>query len=337
MKTISHRLRRGLVLLLIAACIPAFANSQYRLCYFGDSITEGWMDAVRRPDRAFPALVDSMLDAEGLHVNSVVTAHGGATTEDALTRVDRDVLGILPDAVVFAFGSNDYFVWGEPPASRVSLDRFRADCRILFRKFTGSGVRVIVLTPPAVVESRFYAYFDSMLYTPHGGVDALREEYARTLRETAREFHGTRVLCVDSVLGADTAMLGFDGVHPTAEGHRRIASALRGAVRDALLSQLQIPRPVATMRVFPSPFLRVRDGNAVVEFSAAASGEYLLRIADTAGRLIRKMVYYVHAPGDHCIVWNARSDDGTTVAPGAYTLHLQSVHQEYRAAHLLVF
>ncbi len=330
----SIRLRRG-ILLLILASLPASAFSQYRLCYFGDSITEGWIDAVRRPERAYPALLDSMLAGRGLSVSSDVTAHGGETTEDALARIDHDVMSARADVVCFAFGSNDYFTSGNPPASRVSLERFRHYTRIMFRKLAGTGMRVVVITPPPVAERRFYQLFDSTLYAPRGGVDGLRAAYTGVLEENAREFDGIRVLRVDSIL-ADTSLLGFDGVHPTAEGHRSIASALLGLVVDALSAQRALPPPAEAMRAFPSPFLRMRSGVSVIGFSARSSGEYVLRVVDATGRLIRKMVYYAHAPGDHFIVWNARSDDGTMVAPGAYTLHLQSVLQQFQTHSLLV-
>ncbi|MFA6235119.1 MAG: SGNH/GDSL hydrolase family protein, partial [Bacteroidota bacterium] len=218
---------------LLLFCIPAVVLSQPRICYFGDSITDGWMNAERHPDLAYPAMLDSMLAAQGIAFESIVTAHGGETTDDAIARTDRDVMDENADVVVFAFGSNDYFIWGVPPASRVPIERFRYNCRILLRKLTGTGARVIVLTPPPVLSSRFYQYFDSSLYSGAGGVAALRTLYADILQQLATEIPGVRAVLSDSIF-VDDSLVGFDGVHPLPEGHRRIAEALFPVILKAI-------------------------------------------------------------------------------------------------------
>jgi len=329
------RLRNQITLVLF--CLPLLVQAQPKICFFGDSITEGWMDAERHSDQAYPAILDSMLTAAGVSVESIVTARGGETTEDALDRMDTDVLSVDPDVIVLAYGSNDYFVWGYPPASRVPRERFRLNCRILLEKCTGTGSHVIVLAPPPVMERRFYQYFDSSLYAADGGVGLLRSSYADILAEVSSELPTVRYVRLDSIFNADSSLLGFDGVHPTAAGHRRIAAGVLPTLMNAVLSERDRPAPLRMLTVYPSPFHRGRDGRAVIGFTSGEAGEHVLRIMDSAGRQVRKIVYYAHTEGNHSILWNGQTDDGTMAAAGAYTLFLQSASRSFSSHGLLLF
>lgn len=321
-------------LLFLLESLPM--QAQQRVCYFGDSITEGWMDAERHPEAAYPALLDSMLSAAGVNFRSIVAAIGGETTADALLRIDADVLSSDPDVVIFAFGSNDYFIWDNPPAPRVSLDRFRGNCRILFRKLLGSGAGLIVLAPPPVIAERFYQYFDSVLYQPYGGVDRLHDSYSDALADVVKEFPGAVLLRPDSVFTDDPSLLGFDGVHPLPEGHRRIARALRDPLLMLLARGRLMPPPLEVMTVYPLPYQRFTQDVSSIGFHVSVTGEYVLRIYDGAGRQVRKIVYYAHSKGNHAILWNGRDDHGTMVSSGAYTLSLFSAHTIYRTKRILV-
>lgn len=340
----SLRISFAAALLFLLNFVPLPAQStvsqhtatQPTVFYFGDSITEGWMDAERHPEAAYPALLDSMLRAEGVNFRSIVAAVGGETTADALHRIDTDVLSVNPDVVVFAFGSNDYFIWDNPPAPRVSLDRFRGNCRVLFRKLLGSGAGLIVLAPPPVIAERFYNYFDSTLYAPYGGVDRLRDTYADALADVVKEFPGVLLLQPDSIFADDPSLLGFDGVHPLPEGHRRIAGMLRDPILSLLARGRSLPLPLEMISVYPLPYQRFAQDVSSIGFHSSEKGEYILRIHDFAGRQVRKIVYYAHSKGNHGILWNGRDDNGTMVASGAYTLSLLSAHSVYRTIRILV-
>ncbi len=296
------------------------------------------MDAELHPESAFPAILDSLFFASGIIVESIVSAHGGETTDDAVERVDWDVTPIDADVIVFAYGSNDFFRWGTPAFSRVSIDRFRFNCRILFRKLSGLGGHVVVLAPPPVLAQRFYEFFDSTMYLSSGGVSALRSRYTEVLDEVAAEF--IQQICViraDSIFLNDDDLIGFDGVHPLPDGHRRIAETLLPILMQKVEEGRFDPVPADAMEFFPSPFQRSVNGVSVVEFPASDTGEYVLRIFDSAGRQIRKIVYYVHTPGNHSIFWNGRRADGTLISAGAYTLSLESRHQHFRLYPISVY
>lgn len=329
--------RVAVLLLAVASFVqPPPLRAQTVVCFFGDSITEGWMDAQRRPDRAFPAIVDSMFMTDGIAVDVITAGAAGETTVDALQRIDRDVLAHRPDVVVFAFGSNDYFVRGIPPRPRVPVDRFRNNCRAAFRKILGSGARIIVLPPPPVLAQRFYLLFDQAMYTPSGGVEALRSAYARALSDVASEFFDVVFVTVDAALAADSTLLGFDGVHPQPAGHVLIAQALRQPIASAIAAGRVFPEPLTHISIHPSPFRLARQDVVSLTFHAPASASYLLRIHDMAGREVRKIVSYAFTQGNHVIFWDGRDERGTPAAPGTYTLSLSSGRVIFRTQRLLV-
>ena len=328
------------VLLLAAAgmlvLLPMdMLRAQPTVGYFGDSITEGWIDAEKQPAFAFPALLDSLLAEEGLDFRSVVAARGGETTDDALARFE-EIRSLDPALLVFAFGSNDYFVWGNPPAPRVSLDRFRFNCRVMFEALSGSGCRVLVILPPPVVEERFRDYVDVSVFEEYGGVSSLRDAYAAAVEDVAAQVPGLRAVRLDTLLLADSARMGFDGVHPSRLGHREIAAALLPLVSGMLRLGPITQETPETLSCYPMPFQRLRTGVSSIRFTADADGTVVLQIFDAAGRRVRKIVYYAHRAGSHSILWNGRDENGTIVPAGAYTLALQSATRGPRVLSIIV-
>jgi acyl-CoA thioesterase-1 len=306
------------------------------VCYFGDSITEGWIDAERRPSEAYPSLVDSILRRDGVDVRSIIAAKGGETTEDALARFERDVRAENPAVVVFAFGANDCFVWGSTPAPRVSLARFRFNCRVMLEALSGSGSRSIVLPPPPILESRFYRYADSLLYVPYGGAARLRDEYAEAVSQLATDFPCVRVLRLDPLLLPDTATLGFDGLHPSALGHRRIAGAVAEAVLAALDQPCRGESGLEAIGVYPMPFNRQTTSVSSIGIPASIAGTYTIRLIDSLGRIVRTFEYIADSAGYFSILWDGRNENGTIVAPGAYILTVSTPQGSDRSLSIIV-
>ena len=307
----------------LIAGLTGSMQAQQRICYFGDSIAEGWIDAELRPGESWPAFLDSMMQAAGEDVVTFRRAHGGETTTDALGRIDSEVLALRPDVTILAFGSNDMYVWDNPPAPRVSIDVWREQLRLLIRKLQGSGSQVLVLGMPPIDEHRFYNFADSAAYAVYGGAAALQARYTREAELVAGQ-EGAVLLSLHAAFTSPDTQLGFDGVHPTREGHRAIAAALLPEL--ALLLTLEKPRfNDWDFSVFPVPFQSHSMAYCSISFQAAAGTAIRIFIRDVSGRLIRKIVYFAHAHGTHFIPWNGRSDDGTRAARGAYTVYVTSV------------
>lgn len=297
------------------------AGAQQRICYFGDSITEGWIDATLRPEEAWPAVLDAALDATGNSYTSLRVAHGGETTTDALHRIDGEVLPAQSDAVVVAFGSNDMYVWDNPPAPRVALPLFRAQLRLLVRKLQGGGAGVLLLGMPPVLPQRFYRFTDSARYVSFGGVAAMQRRYEDVIRQVAAE-EDAAYLSLAGTFSGNEDLLGFDGVHPSREGHAAIAHVLLPRLLVLLQENVRRFLP-ANLQVYPTPFDRERSALVTLRFDAASGSRAEAVIIDAGGRMIRKIVYLAHTDGTHFLAWDGRDGQGTRASPGAYTVHLR--------------
>ncbi len=328
-------LPRIALLCCVLCVVPIRLPSQPLIVYFGDSITEGWIEGERRPGDAYPARTDSILREDGTPFRSLHRGAGGETTDDALDRVDADVLAAAPSVVVIAFGSNDMYVWDDPPAPRVPLTRFRDNIRLLVEKVRGIGAQPLLLGLPPLIAGRFYAAgADSAQYIPYGGARDMRDRYDRCIRDVGRE-EGCAVLSLRDAFQNDSSLLGFDGVHPLPEGHARIASVLA----PLLAEQLERPseHPTALQHgVWPNPFRAGHTSHCTIAFHVAGPRPVQITIFDGRGRALRKIVYYAFAKGNHFVPWDGRGDTGTPLPAGAYTLYVHGADFAFQHSILLM-
>lgn len=325
-----------IALLCCALCvISPRLTSQPLIVYFGDSITEGWIESERRPGYAYPALCDSLLREDGLSFRSLHRGAGGETTDDALDRIDTDVLSVSASVVVIAFGSNDMYVWDNPPVPRVPLHRFRDNIRLLIEKVRGIGVSPVLIGMPPIITGRFYAAAaDSTDYAHYGGARDMHDRYNRCIRDVGRE-EGCVVISLCDVFGEDSSLLGFDGVHPLPEGHARIASVLAPVLADMLgnpTGSAVALRPGA----WPNPFLPGRNSRCTIGFYVDRPQSVRITVFDRAGRALRKIVYYAFAKGNHYVPWDGRGDTGTHLPAGAYTLNVHGTGVSFQHSILLM-
>lgn len=312
--------------LLPALLLPLAASSQEAaptVCFFGDSIMEGWIEAELHAELAYPHVVDSAMLARQSPIRSLIVAHAGETTRDAILRMDRDVLASRPAAVVIAFGSNDYYIHGYATEPRVSLGEFRRNLRIMVEKCLGIGVIPVLLGLPPNLQIRYYEYSAERLYAPYGGATALNRAYDETIRETALIANIPYVDVRRIYEGNEANLLGFDGVHPLPEGHRRIAAVLGDTLRRSL-QKPSIPIEYASVTVYPKPFSIDEHRFEVFAFGVSEAGNIAVEIFDLGGRRI-----WIHsnpsAPaGKALVVWDGRAADGTRASAGVYIAAIQS-------------
>jgi lysophospholipase L1-like esterase len=292
------------------------------ILFFGDSITEGWMDAVRFPAFAFPGVCDSLLRYDGIRNESENLGRAGETSDDALHRIDGAVLGRRPAVVVIAFGSNDWYIHGFSTTPRVSLDRFEENLRLLVWKLQGIGAVPILLGLPPVIPARYYRYSSAHLYEPFGGVAAHRGRYADAVARVAAAT-GARFVPVSLDTSESSALLGFDGLHPTAEAHRLIAAVLRPAIEEALpLARTPQDGPGA-LALFPQPLLASGTSRMLARVAVAAPVVLHVRIADVAGREWRSFDVTATAAGTQYFAWDCVDAQGLRLPGGIYVLSLQ--------------
>lgn len=195
--------RLGLAVLAAAwglALCAAPARAEERVIVaLGDSLTAGFGVAA---EEAWPARLEARLAREGYRYRVVNAGVSGDTSAGGLRRVDW-VLRAGPEIVIVALGANDGLRGQSVAAMRRNL------AEIVARLHAG-GARVLLA---------------GMRLPPNYGADYVREftqayaEVARTARVPLAPF------LLDGV-AVDPRLNQPDGLHPNAEGHRRIADRL---------------------------------------------------------------------------------------------------------------
>ncbi|WP_018123403.1 arylesterase [Desulfovibrio oxyclinae] len=177
------------------------------LAVFGDSLTEGYG---LKPSEALPAALERRLRAEGIEVKALNFGISGETSEDGLHRMN-EVLKAKPDAVIVAFGANDFYVGDEP-------DFVRENIETLCNAFIGKGIPVLLGGIKAIpdVGAEYKAEFDKVF-------PELAEKLGIPLfPNVLAPYFGNPMLTL------------MDGLHPNEQGVERMAEAMLPHVRALL-------------------------------------------------------------------------------------------------------
>jgi acyl-CoA thioesterase-1 len=170
-----------------------------RIVVLGDSLAAG----LGLPEaEAFPAVVEHMLREAGLEVEVSNAGVSGDTSAGGLSRVDW-VLKTRPEILVVELGANDA-LRGQP------LENTDANLRAIIGRARESGARVVLLgmDVPTNYGPDYAGAFAEMYETI-----AVQEGVA-VVPGFVRE------------LATDSKLMQPDGLHPTAEGQRRLAEKL---------------------------------------------------------------------------------------------------------------
>ncbi|MFN7937725.1 MAG: GDSL-type esterase/lipase family protein [Bryobacteraceae bacterium] len=211
-----------MVLRIAAALIgSALLNAQPIVVAFGDSLTAPRKGVITYSDV----------------LKIVNRGVGGNNTDQARARFEKDVLAAHPNLVIIQLGTNDAAVdvWKKPPATepRVAVARYRENMQYFIDALRSIKAKVILMTP------------NRMAWTPK-----LRELYGRPPYDTASDdgFNLLLDLYSDVLRGialreniplVDAAKIVrpehlLDGMHPSTEGHRLVAEALRPILQREL-------------------------------------------------------------------------------------------------------
>ncbi len=181
--------------------VPADAPT---VLFLGDSIGAGLHLAEHQ---AFPAVLQARLAADGLPFRLANVSESGRTTSGGVTGLDW-ALRSEPAVVVIELGGNDGL-------RGVALEQVEANLRRLVAESRAAGARVLLLgvrLPPNYGE--YGERFDAL--------------YPRLAAELDLAFVPS---FMDDVGGVPELNLP-DGLHPTAEGHERLADNVEAALRD---------------------------------------------------------------------------------------------------------
>lgn len=182
-------------------------SSVSKIVFFGDSLTAGYgMDEFD----AYPVLVEKHLKAAGKNVECINAGTTGDTTTSALKRLDW-VLKQKPTHIVIALGAND-MMRGVPTKST------EKNLREIIQKARASKAEPILFGMKA---------FPSMGQRFKKEFDAVFKLVARTEKVKFLEFFLIGV-------AGDPKLNLADGIHPTAEGHVKIAKTVGKFLEKAL-------------------------------------------------------------------------------------------------------
>jgi acyl-CoA thioesterase-1 len=175
--------------------------------FLGDSLTAGYGLS---EDQAFPAVVEERLREKGVALRVVNAGVSGDTTAGGLRRLDW-VLKQKPDIVVVGLGGNDA-LRGQP------LEVTEQNLREIVSTVRRSGARVLLL---------------GMRIPTNYGPD-YAEGFAGLYPRIASDLGVPLVPFLLEGVGGDPSLNLPDGIHPNAEGQRRVAETVEKALRPLL-------------------------------------------------------------------------------------------------------
>lgn len=170
-----------------------------RIACFGDSLTEGYG---LNPGQALPAVLERMLNEQGVAVHCLNFGVSGDTAGDGLIRLNR-VLSASPDAAIVAFGANDCFV--HDPISEI-----RNNLAAILDAFAKRNIPVLLVGIKALTDvgREYKQTFDRIF-------EELADQYAVPLfPDILSPYFGNPLLKL------------IDGTHPNADGVEALARAL---------------------------------------------------------------------------------------------------------------
>ena len=192
-------MRRFLVAFVLAtlACSAGSAFAATRVIVaLGDSLTAGFGVS---PDEAYPALLEARLGREGYDYRVVNAGVSGDTSAGGLRRMDW-VLRRSPEIVIVALGANDG-LRGLPTVA------MRDNLRAIVQRARSAGATVLLA---------------GMRLPPNYGAD-YAQEFEKVFHDLARETKAPLIPFLLEGVAGEVRLNLADGIHPNAEGQRRVA------------------------------------------------------------------------------------------------------------------
>ena len=122
-----------------------------RVIALGDSITRGARKGVE-PGEAYVSRLQAALREAGVTARVHNAGIGGERTDQALARLDSEIIAQRPDLVTVMYGTNDSWVDTGKSESRLSARAYADNLREIVRRLRAAGARVVLMTPPMFAE-----------------------------------------------------------------------------------------------------------------------------------------------------------------------------------------
>lgn len=195
-----------------SAARPSDTASRPRIVFLGDSLTAG----LGLPQsQAFPSVISEKLQAEGYSADVVNAGISGDTAAGGRRRLTWALDGNVR-VLVIALGANDG-LRGNP------VSAMKANLQAIIRDAKGRGIKVLLL---------------GMEAPPNFGPE-YTAEFREAFRDLAKEEDVPFVrFFLDGVAGVP-ALNQPDGLHPNAEGARRVAGTVWKALEPLLGDEMR--------------------------------------------------------------------------------------------------
>lgn len=211
------------------------ANNAQKIVAFGDSITLG-VRAEITERQTFRNILEEYLISAGHNAVVINAGVGSSNSEDALARMNSDVLMYHPDVVIINFGMNDAAMVDGPDdyreAPRISETEFKANLTRIVKESQHIGSKVVLCTPTPM--TRTYPFSNVGAYASND-MNYKLEIYASIVRDVARECCAELVdlfaFFAESQERMDRV---YDGCHPDAEGQSMMADQILPVVAKIL-------------------------------------------------------------------------------------------------------
>ncbi|MSU42553.1 MAG: lysophospholipase [Pedosphaera sp.] len=222
---------RCLLLLCCASVLLSADAAPIRIIALGDSITKGVRGGVTVQE-TFAARVEATLRVQDIAVEVINTGIGGERTDQALARLDKDIVALKPAIVVIMYGTNDSYVDVGRTEPRLTVQEYRANLVNLVKQLRAAGIVPILMTEPRWGRAA----------KPNGAGEHpnLRlEKYVEACRAVAQEMKVPladhfRVWTEQETKGVDVGTWTTDQCHPNPLGHQKLADTLLPILRAAL-------------------------------------------------------------------------------------------------------
>ena len=186
----------ALALWLVATLGAAEPKS---IVFFGDSLTAGL--GLDSPEEAFPALIQQKLNAAGKPARVVNAGLSGETTAGGLRRLDW-ILRQPVDVLVLELGGNDGL-------RGIPVETSRANLQMMIERIRAKYPHVVIVLAGMQIPTNL-------------GPDYTRQ-FAAMYPELAEKNHVALIPFLLEGVGGVASLNQGDGIHPTAEGHRKVA------------------------------------------------------------------------------------------------------------------
>jgi acyl-CoA thioesterase-1 len=211
----SRLLAALLVVTFASAAEPAFGASRV-IVVLGDSLTAGLGVS---PEEAYPAWLEGFLAHEGYDYRVVNAGVSGDTSAGGLRRIDW-ALKLVPEIVIVALGANDG-LRGLPTTA------MRDNLLAIVQRARGAGAKVLLA---------------GMQLPPNYGRNYTRS-FEKVFADVAQTARVPLIPFLLEGVGGEARLNLPDGIHPNAEGQRRIAEHVWPYLLP-LLTKARTPRGV---------------------------------------------------------------------------------------------